>query len=271
MSVDTELNLTQALNTILEVWDETLDPPRAPGGGGGGGKPASRSPLPDDAFDCRKHAAAVLGAWCDLTVTELGLCVQVHTRGRHQQGALCLRRTSDLPSGDVVALAAWLADHVVWLADQELGPVAALELTEAAKDLDRIAHPDRPDALYIGRCPVGLDVGTPCGRRLYWPRGALTVDCSACGTRDDVYGWVKRMGDEMPDDLTAVQLSTYLTRALDVLISHELVRKWVSRGVLPQLDRRDERHRPLYSAPAALVLADAHLKKSQRRPPRRVA
>jgi len=250
VSVDTQLNLTQALATIREVWDETLDPPRAPGGGGGGGKPASRAPLPDDAFDSRLHASSVLSAWCEFVGDERGVC------------------PVRLGDAAVLGMAAWLIEHAAWLADQELGPVAALELAEAAKDLDRIAHPDRPDALYIGRCPVGLDVGTPCGRRLYWPRGALTVDCSACGTRDDVYGWVKRMGDEMPDDLTAVQLSTYLTRSLDVLISHELVRKWVSRGLLAALPTRDQRRRPLYSAASALVLAQAHLERSQRAPRR---
>ena len=249
MSVDTQIRLARALATIREVWDETLDPPRAPGGGGGG-KAESRAPLPDGAFDCRRHAVAVLSAWCVFVSDERGVC------------------PVRLGEVAVMGMVIWLGEHAAWLADQELGPVVALELTEAAKDLDQVANPDRPDALYIGRCPVGLDVGTPCGRRLYWPRGALTVDCSACGTRDDVYGWVKRMGDELPDDLTAVQLSTYLTRALDVLISHDLVRKWVSRGVLTALPTRDERRRPLYSAAAALVLAQAHVEKSQRQPTR---
>lgn len=252
MTVETQIRITQALATIGEVWDETLDPPRAPGGGGGGGKPGSRAPLPDGAFDCRRHAAAVLSAWCVFVSDERGVC------------------PVRLGEVAVLGMATWLAEQAAWMAEQDLGPVAALELTEAAKDLDAVAHPDRPDALYIGRCPVGEDVGTPCGARLYWPKGALTTDCPSCGTRDDVQGWLQRMGDELPDELTAVQLSTYLTRALDVLISHDLVRKWASRGVLTPLGHRDERRRPLYSAAAALLLAQAHVERSERQPPRRV-
>jgi len=253
VSVETQIRLTQALATIRDVWQETLDPPRAPGAGGGGDKPASRPPLPDGAFDCRRHAWSVLSAWCLFVGDERGVC------------------PVRLGEVAVLGMTAWLDEHATWLADQELGPVAALEMTEAAKDLDRIAHPDRPDALFIGRCPVGENVGTPCGARLYWPKGALTTDCPSCGTRDDVYGWLQRMNDELPDELTAVQLSTYLTRALDVLISHDLVRKWASRGVLRPLERKDERRRPLYSAAAALILAKAHVEKSERRPARAVA
>lgn len=245
--------IPRALATITAVWDDTLDPPRAPGTGGGGGKPESKSPLPDGAFEIRRHVSAVLAAWCVFVGSERGVC--------------------PVRIGDDVELdmAAWLAGHVDWLAGQELGPVCALELDECARDLDRLAHPDRLDALFIGRCPVEFVPGGPqCGARLYWPTAALTMQCPSCGIRDDVPGWVKRMGDDLPDELTAAQLATYLTRRLKREISHDLIRKWVSRGVLVALDHRDERGRPLYPAMASVVLVEQHLERSER-PPRRVA
>lgn len=253
-TVTTPVLLTRALATIVEVWADTLDPPKvSTGGGGGGGKPASRSPLPDGAFEARRTAAGVLASWCVLVGEERGVCP--------------VRLGQDV----VVDMAHWLSGHVEWLAGEEFGPVAALELEECARDLDRLAHPDRPDALFIGRCPVEFVPGGPaCGRRLYWPPAALTMECPSCGIRDDVKGWVQRMGDDLPDELTAVQLSTYLTRKLDREVSHDLIRKWVSRGVLNALPHRDGRGRPLYPAAAALVLAEAHVERSQR-PPRRLA
>lgn len=265
-----DIVIPRALSTVEAVWDETLDPPRAPGGGGGGGKPESKSPLPDGAFEVRREAAAVVGSWCSLVVTEKGLCTSAHDGPRHPVGQrLCLRRSDPLGT-EVVDQAQWLTRHAAWLAEHELGPVAALELDEQAKGLDRVAHPDRPDSLYIGQCPVQFVPGGPsCGRRLYWPSGAERMRCPSCTVEDDVDGWLRRMGDDLPDQLTAVQLATFLTRRLRREISHDLVRKWVSKGVLVQVGR-DERRRPLYAALASVVAVEDQIDRSQR-PPRRVA
>jgi hypothetical protein len=263
--------IPRALGTIEAVWEETLDPPRAPGGGGGGGKPESKSPLPDGVLDARREALAVLGSWVSLVAMDRGRCLAAHDGVRHVGGgaAVCLRRQHELRGQDGVALAAWLAGHASWLAEHEVGPVCALELVEQAKALDRIAYPDRPDALFFGRCPVGTEVGTPCGRRLYWPTGELTVDCPSCGTRDDVRGWVKRMADDLPDELTSGQLATYLTRRTNREITPNLIRQWVHKGRLSSIGK-DDRHRPLYSATAAVASCEWWMERSQRAP-RRVA
>lgn len=245
--------IPRALGTIEAVWAETLDPPRAPAGnsGGGGGKPASRAPMPDGAFEARRAAAEVLSSWCVLIGDERGVC------------------PVKLGGEAVLAMAAWLRGHVDWLAEHELGDQAAVELDDVARDLERLAYPDRRDDLFIGRCPVEfVPGGPPCNRRLYWPKGALTLKCVGCGVEDDVEGWLARMGDELPDQLTAVQLSTFLTRQLRREISHDLVRKWASRGFLASVGK-DERGRPLYSAIDCIGPANEQVERSQR-PPRRV-
>ncbi|WP_369068557.1 hypothetical protein [Kineococcus terrestris] len=246
--------LTAALATITAVWHLTLDPPRLVQGAGGGraGKPESKLPIDVNAYEARADAARLLGSWCETVADERAVCPR------------------DLGDGSVPHLAAWLGEHVDWLAEHEdVGPAAAVELDEVAARLDRVAHPDRPDAVYIGRCPVGLDVGTPCEARLYWPRGAETITCPRCGVTDGVRGWAARMGTYTDAHLTAVQLATYLSHRFERVIDHDLVRRWASRGVLTRAGH-DERRRPVYDVAAAVTACTAHLQTSQR-PPRQLA
>ncbi|WP_369053910.1 hypothetical protein [Kineococcus terrestris] len=268
--VEDRVRLRSALRTITACWALTLDPAHVSArkltttSNIARARPGSRLPVREGVLDARAAAAATLAAWTDLLL-------EVHGQAPRQP----------LSRHDVPALAAHLSEHVDALAAHPAAADAVAELTALARALDRMTTPDRPDAVFIGRCPVARTdrpVGGPrsrgrqgveavedvrddeagpgeCGARLYWPRAATSTACERCGTSDDVDGWLARMSQSTTSGpLTGQQLAAYLSRRCGREVTYAVVRKWTSQGQLAAVGK-DARGRNLFDPVAALACA----------------
>lgn len=159
--------MRRALADVIRLWsmlDELLEPVR---GGSIKSKPSKLSPPAPadlsviDARDVRTSAiVASIGGWARIVVEE--------------------RRLSSCPS-DVADAAALLDRHADWVGDQPWCDDAYREVSDAARDLRRIAHDSDPPPL--GTCNALDPRGEKdrCGGPMDWFEDQVSVVCRRCG------------------------------------------------------------------------------------------
>lgn len=131
------------------------------------------------------------------------------------------------PRGEVGLFAVWLIDHIDWV---RMSKHAGQFMSELGREVKRVRSlVDRPpDRVYGGPCDV-------CGKDLYHPPHAVSMECELCGREFDVYERVEWLLLQAEDYLvTAVEASKALPGLVGRPITTSMIRGLAFRGRLAQ-------------------------------------
>lgn len=232
-----ENRLRHDLWTIMSLWDELLIPSS---GAGQRVKASKEPPMPISAhiLDVRRTAVADLAFWAKVI---------------HDKREL----TDSLDLGDVFATGRLIERHAAWLVDNEdADPGACHDVARIARDVRKIARPERREWVSLGECPVTLARNgeqVVCGTEVRAYPDTDFVRCPGCGTEDTRDWWRSKVIGTRPRLVTAVQLVDVLILDVRVSVDVATVRQWVKRGKVTKAGK-DERGRTLYDW--AQVIAD---------------
>lgn len=135
MSDDPATQIRKALDSIIEHYDETIEPCRR--GLGSHVKASKEPPIPISAhiLSTRALCCSRMAAWCLLVIDERDL------------------HTEHLSGLDVFAMADLLGRHAPWLGEHVAKRDVILELEASAKELEEIALDNKPRRFRVGLCP----------------------------------------------------------------------------------------------------------------------
>jgi hypothetical protein len=227
---------------------------------------ATGAPVPDDAvMDARHAIRSALISLTRLVAGQRGLSTPRLRRGAHTW-------VDTSPA----ALGRYVARHALWLAAHRDAADHAMLLNAVTRGpVRRLAYPSRPDALYIGDCPlVWVDEAGAeyvCGTRLYQSAARPLVRCPGCGTDETIEQWQRWIVGDIGPVADAYAIATYLTlRWMRPDVDASLLRQWAHRGRIVPLMRpdptptepdrlgpvRDERGRVLYEVAGVVAYAE---------------
>lgn len=127
-------------------------------------------------------------------------------------------------------LAAWLMNHVHWLATHDTAPDAYSEIVGAVNNIRRTID-IAPDTTFIGPCYSLID-GVECTEDVYATEHSPTARCKTCGTTHDV---AARTGQAASISTRATATAVVITRSLTLgglPLQTSRIRVWAHRGHL---------------------------------------
>jgi hypothetical protein len=295
-----ERDLAEACWTIAADWDASLHGKReTPGVGFVRGTREAPLPVPVATLDDRAETCGRLMGWALMVAEELDLqpttrCetprrtvrvpfLPVNVCGCGYDGGTALvdgNRHRRLRGDDAVGLARFVSTHAQWLASHEAGSEAAREITDSARKIARLAHPERRDYVVIGDCPETVALNgesVACGGqirakmvqadgpehpglseaeqndRLRETLDQVVARCGGCGREDTVSWWESRIVPDLEaeDLLTASQLVVFIHQRTRQVVTEEAIRQWAVRGFIRRHGR--DRNRTLYDRNAVLA------------------
>ena len=170
-----------------------------------------------------------------------------------------ITNAATLPLGtDVLGMAEFIERHAEWMSGHEAAQDCRDELVDLAHHCHLIASPPRRESMSIGTCPLEQPTGpeavlTECGGDV---RVRLVADerpgeayaaCNRCGEVAVASWWAERMfldGEGSPL-VNYAELIAVIAYRLEVVVTHEQVRKWKDRGKI-KAEGCDNKGRPLF-------------------------
>jgi len=243
MSDELAAQIREDLATILDHYDDALEPTK--GGSGSHVKASKEPPLPISAnvLDARAMCRSRLGGWTRVVLEECELNTIFY-------------------SSDVPALAEFLTTHADWLAGFEAGRDAASEIAQSAQELKAITHPRVKTWMKIGTCPLKVECDGEqdvCGGlvRAYPDKDPK---CQKCGTDGVVAWWERVMFPEMGvmhRFVTAPELITFLHQQIGRRVAEVTIRQWLNKGLIDSTGK-DPDGRNLYDKREVIKAFDSN-------------